>query len=212
MKLYGGAESGNTWKIRIMLEQLSIDYELIPIDLLKWEHKSDVFINQFNPRGQVPVLEDEGLRIWDSAAALIYIARKFKREDWLPIDAAEMSQVMQWVSLSTSEIQFGLQYTRRGVKRDRWIAGDIEQLQAIGLLALNALEWRLKDHCWLALNHITIADIACYPYVFHSHEAKLPLDNYAGISAWIERCSALPNWANAPKPPTRNYPDMPEKS
>ena len=209
MKLYSGAESGNIWKIRILLGQLGVPYEKVPVDLLKWEHKSEHFMSNINPRGQVPVLEDQGRRFWDSGAALVYIARKYEREDWLPTDAADMAEVMQWVLLSASEIQFGLQYARRGVMRDRWIAGNLEQLQSIGILALRALERRLKDHEWLALDCITIADIACFPYVFHSHEAKLPLEPYPGIRAWLERCRSKPNWAPPPDPPTRDYPDMP---
>ena len=210
MKLYTGLESGNSWKVRILLEQIGAPYEKVYLDLLKWEHKTESFMRDFNPRGQVPVLEDEGKRYWDSAACLVYIARKYDRLDWLPTDAAGMAEVMQWVLLGASEIQFGLQYTRRGVMRDRWIAGDLAQLQSIGKLALGTLEWRLRDNDWLALDRITIADIACFPYVFHAPEAKLPLDPYPGVGAWLERCQALPNWAPAPNPPTRDYPDQSE--
>lgn len=203
MKLYGGTESGNTWKLRILLEQLGVPYELVHIDTGKREHKTEHFMRAFNPRGQVPVLEDDGRRYWDSAAALVYIARKLEREDWLPVDAAGMAEVMQWVALAGTEIQFGLQYARRGVMRGRWIAGNLDELQAIGKLALGALEWRLKDHDWLALDRITIADVACFPYVFNSHQANLPLDSYPGIAAWLDRCTSRPDWAEAPEPPTR---------
>jgi glutathione S-transferase len=209
LKLYSGLESGNSWKLRILLDQLAVPFERVDVDLLKWEHKSARFMSEFNPRGQVPVLEDDGKRFWDSGAGLVYIARKYERLDWLPVDAAGMAEVMQWVTLAASEIQFGLQYTRRGVMRDRWIAGNLEQLQAIGKLALKTLEWRLAGHDWLALDHITIADIACFPYVYHAPEAKLSLDPYPSIGQWLDRCQALPNWAKAPHPPTRDYPDMP---
>ena len=210
MKLYTFYESGNSWKVRILLEQLGVPYEKVVVDLLKWEQKTEQFMSEFNPRGQVPVLEDEGRRFWDSAACLVYIARKYDRQDWLPTDAAGMAEVMQWVSLAATEIQFGLQYTRRGVMRDRWIAGNLAELQAIGRTALGALEWRLKNHDWLALDRITIADIACFPYVYYAHEAKLPLDDeYPGVARWVARCMAMPDWAEAPRPPTRDYADMP---
>jgi glutathione S-transferase len=212
MKLYTGAESGNSWKVRILLELLEIPYEKVMVDLLTWEHKKKDFMRGFNPRGQVPVLEDEGKRFWDSAACLVYLARKTNRTDWLPIEAAEMAEVMQWLSMAATEIQFGLQYTRRGVMRDRWVIGDAgnkEQFQAFGKMALNALEWRLHDNDWVALDRITIADIACFPYVLHAPEADLPLDDYPAIRAWLARCQAVPRWAAAPRPPTRRYDDMP---
>jgi glutathione S-transferase len=213
MKLYMGAESGNSWKVRILLDQLAAPYEQVVIDLLQWEHKEKDFIANINPRGQVPVLEDAGHRFWDSAACLVYLARKYDRTDWLPIEAAAMAEVMQWVSMAATEIQFGLQYTRRGVMRDRWVIGGAEnkdQFQVFGKMALSTLERRLRDHDWVALDHITIADIACFPYVLHAPEADLPLDPYPGIQGWLARCQARPNWSGAPHAPTRDYPDMPQ--
>ena len=212
MKLYVGAESGNSWKLRIFLDQLGTNYEQVPVDLLTWEHKSKDFIATHNPRGQVPVLEDDGYRLWDSGACLVYLARKFDRRDWLPIEPGPMAEVLQWVFMAETEIQFGLQYGRRGVMRDRWVIGTKEnqpQYQAIGRIALDAMEQRLKLHDWLAGERITIADIACFPYVFHAHEAALPLDSYPGIRRWLARCNAIPNWSPAPRPPTRHYADQP---
>jgi len=53
----------------------------------------------------------------------------------------------------------------------------------------------LKNHKWLALDHPTIADIACFPYVETAPEGEVPLDPYPGVVAWIARCKALPRWA-----------------
>lgn len=212
MKLYMGAESGNSWKLRIFLDQLAVAYEMVPVDLLVWEHKKKDFVAGRNPRGQVPVLEDDGYTIWDSGACLVYLARKYDRTDWLPIEPGPMAEVLQWVFMAETEIQFGLQYGRRGVKRDRWIIGSQEnrgQYEAIGRMALDAMEWRLAQHHWLAAERITIADIACFPYVFHAPEAGLPLEVHPGIRAWIARCRAIPNWSPAPQPPTRHYADRP---
>lgn len=206
MKLYAGAESGNTWKARILLEQLDVPYETVMIDTGKGEHKSEAFIADINPRGQVPVLEDGGRRFWDSAAILVYLARKYDRRDWLPIEAGDLAEVMQWVAMAATEIQFGLQYCRRGVMRDRWVIGDAShkaQYHAFATMALGALEQRLGTHDWVALDRITIADIACFPYVFHAHEADLSLAGYPAIQAWLARCQARPRWAAAPQPPTR---------
>jgi glutathione S-transferase len=212
MKLYAGAESGNSWKIRILLDQLAVPYEQVPVDLLAWEHKSKDFIARLSPRGQVPVLEDDGHIIWDSGACLVYLARKFDRRDWLPVEPGPMAEVLQWVFMAETEIQFGLQYGRRGVMRDRWVIGSKDnqpQYQTLGRMALDAMEARLRSHNWLAATHITIADIACFPYVYHAPEAALPLHSYPGIQAWLTRCRARPNWSPAPRPPTRHYPDQP---
>ena len=97
--------------------------------------------------------------------------------------------------LAASEIQFGLQYGRRGVRQGRWSAGNLEQCQAIAQTALRAMEARLKDHAWLALDRPTIADVACFPYVETAPEGEVPLEPYPAVVAWIEHCKALPGWA-----------------
>jgi glutathione S-transferase len=194
MKLHYVPVSGNSYKVRILLSLLKVPYEKVVVDSKKREHKEPAFL-ALNPRGEVPVLEDDGVVLWDSAACLVYVARKHGGEQWLPAAPAEMAQVMQWVALAGNEIQFGLQYARRGVSQNRWTAGTLEQGQAMGRVALNALESRLRANAWLALGRPTIADIACFPYVETAPEARVALDPYPGVVAWLARCKALPGWA-----------------
>jgi len=194
MKLYWVAVSGNSYKVRILLSLLKVPHELVFVDTRNKAHKKQPFLS-LNPRGEVPVLEDDGVVLWDSAAILVYLARKHGGEQWLPVAPGPMAQVMQWVALAGNEIQFGLQYARRGILQDRWTAGTLEQGQAMGRVALNALELRLADHAWLALDRPTIADVACFPYVETAPEARVPLDPYPAIQAWLARCKALPGWA-----------------
>lgn len=194
MKLYLVAVSGNSFKVRILLSLLKLPHEPVFVDTGNRAHKQPPFL-ALNPRGEVPVLEDDGVVLWDSAAILAYLARKHGGERWLPAEPGAMAQVMQWVALAGNEIQFGLQYARRGILQDRWTAGTLEQGQAMGRVALNALELRLADHSWLALDHPTIADVACFPYVETAPESGVPLEPYPAIRAWLARCKALPGWA-----------------
>ena len=194
MKLHLVAVSGNSYKVRILLSLLKVPHELVFVDTRNRAHKQPPFL-KLNPRGEVPVIEDDGVVLWDSAAILVYLARKHGGEQWLPSAPGPMAEVMQWVALAGNEIQFGLQYARRGILQDRWTAGTLEQGQAMGRVALNALELRLKNHSWLALERPTIADIACFPYVETAPEAGVSLDPYPATRAWLARCKALPGWA-----------------
>jgi len=186
--------SGNSYKVRILLSLLKVPHERVVLEGgEKREHKSPAFL-RYNPRGEVPVLEVDGVCLWDSAACLVYLARQFGGEDWLPSDPLQMGQVMQWVALAGNEIQFGLQYARRGVRQGRWTAGTLEQGHAMGRVALNALEGRLQSHPWLALGRPTIADVACFPYIETAPEAKLDLKPWPAVVDWLARCKALPGW------------------
>lgn len=193
MKLYYGNPSGNSYKVQILLALLKVPHEIVMLDLKTRQHKAPDFL-KLNPRGEVPTLHDGNTVVWDSAAILAYIARKHGGDQWLPSEAGAMAQVLQWVALAGNEIQYGLQYARRGVVMGRWTAGTLEQGQALGRIALDALETRLASSDWLALGRPTIADVACFPYVETAPEAKVALEPYPGVIKWLQRCQALPGW------------------
>ena len=79
MKVYLGAVSGNSYKVKILLSLLKAPHEVVMIDMKNKEHKGAAFM-KINPRGEVPALEDNGKVIWDSAACMVYLARKFGGE------------------------------------------------------------------------------------------------------------------------------------
>jgi glutathione S-transferase len=193
MKLYMTEMSGNSFKVRVLAAMLGVDYENVRIDWEKNAHKSPDFL-ELNPRGQVPVMEVEDKVLWDSTAHLVYIARKYGGNAWLPTEPLQMAEIMQWMSFAQNEVRFGLQWAR-GVtvydRRPESFEGYLED----GRTALNVLERQLsKSGHWLALGHATLADIACYPYVKRAPEGDLPLEDYPAIRAWLSRCEALPGW------------------
>ncbi|MHB9117372.1 MAG: glutathione S-transferase family protein [Burkholderiales bacterium] len=194
MKLYDMPLSGNCHKIRLFLSILNIPYEKIAVDFQD-EAKKAAF-SQINPRAQVPVLDDSGTVIWDSMAILVYLARQYGGETWLPSEAKPLANVMQWLALSENEILYGLARSRaiKLFKRP-W---DLAQCQEMGSLALHVVEERLSEHPWLANDRISIADIACYPYVALAPEGGLPLDDYPHIRQWCARIQALPGFAGMP--------------
>lgn len=191
MKLYLTENSGNSYKVRVLASILKVPYKKVYVDWDNKEHKQPAFL-RMNPRGQVPVMEIEGKVFWDSTAHLVYIARKYGGEKWFPSDPLAMAEVAQWLAFAQNEIYFGLQWARGVVKGLK--TGNVEEYRGYGRKALDTLTWRLKDHEWLALDHPTIADIACYPYVKRAPEGGFALDSHPAIKAWLARCEALPGW------------------
>ena len=193
MKVYLGTVSGNSYKLKLLLSLLKAPHEVVIIDLRNKQHKGVEFL-KINPRGEVPALEDDGKVIWDSAACLVYVARKYGGEQWLPTDAAGMAEVTKWLVLAATEIQCGLQYARRGVVQGRWTLGTLEEQQRFGRIALDICEQQLQKHEWLALDRPTIAEAACFPYIETAPEAQVALEPYPAIIKWMERCRKLPGW------------------
>ncbi len=191
-KLYDFELSGNCHKIRMMLSFLELEYERVDMNLLNKEQMNPEFL-KLNPLHKVPVLDDDGFIIRDSAAILVYLARRYDRHEWYPDDPVGMGKIQQWLSFSVNEVFNGLAISRAIVIFKR--AMDLELARSIAKTALGEMERRLTDHEWLALDRFTIADLACYPYTALIHEGELTLDDCPSIRAWCKRIEALPNYA-----------------
>ena len=195
MKLYDLELSGNCYKVRLFLSLLAFKYELVPVDFMAGQHKSPEFL-QLNPLGEIPILEDDGLILRDSQAILIYLAKKYGGEAWLPSDPAGMAQVTQWLSTAANEIARGPNDAR--LNRKFGFAVDLETAQRKAESILNIIEQHLNQHQWLALDRPTIADIACFPYIALAPEGDTMLNQYPAIKQWCDRIKKLPNFIEMP--------------
>jgi glutathione S-transferase len=107
MRLYEHPESGNSHKVRLLLSFLGLTYESVEIDLMADEQHQAAFL-ALNPRGEVPVLEDDGTVLRDSLAILVYVALRYDRGVWLPRDPRDMGEVMEWLAFAAGWIQYGV--------------------------------------------------------------------------------------------------------
>ena len=195
IKLYNVALSGNCHKVRLMLSLLSIKFELIPVDLLAGEGQTPEFL-KLNPLGEVPVLVDENTILHDSQAILVYLARRYGKENWLPTEAEAMSHVMEWLFFAANYIRQGPEFARRYHKFKMKI--DIELATEKAYSVLKILDDRLSEQSWLAGDSVTIADIACFPYIGLAPEGKIALDYYNNVMSWSERIKQLPGYLSMP--------------
>lgn len=195
IKLYDHELSGNCHKVRLMLSLLGLEYKIIPVDLISGKQKSPEFF-ELNPLGQVPVLTDGDLVLRDSQAILVYLARRYGGEDWLPVQAEPMSKVMQWLSTAANDIQNSLSTARLYYLFNLEIDLDLVQQRAHGVLQV--IDELLAQQSWLELDHPTIADIACYPYVGLAPDGRISLEPYPHVIAWIDRIKKLPGYIGMP--------------
>ncbi len=195
LKLHDLELSGNCYKIRLFCSLLGLKLGIEPVDFLAGAHKQSPLIEQ-NPFGEIPVFEDGGIVLRDSQAILVYLARKYGGESWLPTDAAGMAEVVSWLMVAENEIARGPNDARLhdkfGFKLDAGQARDKAKL------ILGLMESHLAKREWLALGRPTIADIACMPYVALAHEGGLSLQPYPHLRAWIDRIKALPGFIAMP--------------
>lgn len=192
IQLYGHEFSGNRYKVKLMLSLLDLDYEWIKVDLLAGEHKQPKFL-AINPFGQVPVLIDGDIVLADAQAILVYLARQYGDEAWLPLAAESMSRVVRWLSTTAGEVRQGLESARL-YHRFKATSISLEQATQKSEFILTQLNEHLIDREWLELGHPTIADVAVFPYVALAPDGKIDLDRYSNVLAWFDRVKGLPGF------------------
>src|SRR5215467_361355 len=102
MKLYEFAPTRSI-RVRWTLQELGIDFEAIPIDLLAGEHRSPAFL-KINPAGKLPVLVDGDVVLTESVAIVLYLAEKYRDQGLIPIDLQQRAQMIRWLLFTTTEL------------------------------------------------------------------------------------------------------------
>jgi glutathione S-transferase len=192
IKLYGHELSGNSYKVRLFLELLNLDYEWIKVDLMKGEHKAPEYL-AIAPFGQVPLLIDGETKLADAQAILVYLARQYGGEQWLPLEPSPLAQVIRWLSTTAGEVRQGPENARLyhlfGATNI-----NIERAHQKAEHILTQLDKHLSTHTWLEFERPTIADIAVFPYVALARDGKIDLTPYPHVLAWIDRVKQLPGY------------------
>lgn len=200
LKLYEHPESGNSHKVRLLLSFLGLDYESIHVDLMVDEQHQPDFL-AVNPRGEVPVLADDGLTLRDSMAILVYLGAKYAPAQWYADTPAGMAAIAEWLAFAASWVQYGVFSARalvsfgipaNGLPAD--FPANLEEARIRGRKSLQVLDQALEGREWLCLDRPTIADVANFPYVALAPMGDIALAPYPAVEAWIARFKLLPGY------------------
>jgi glutathione S-transferase len=180
-----------------MLLMLGLPYRMVPADA---EVRASPAFRRLNPLGQIPVLEDNELALADSNAILVYLAKRYAPgSHWLPEDPVAAAQVQRWLSVAAGEVRFGPATARMVVQWN--MPGDPVRSVQIAERLLAFMDQHLANRAYLATEHPTIADLACYSYVAHAPEGGVSLDPYPSVRAWLRRVETLPHFTPMPASP-----------
>ena len=191
-KVYGDINSGNCYKVKLLMSLLDIDHEWIVINILSSETQTDDFRLK-NPNGKIPTLElADGSFLWESNAILNFLA---EGTSFLPRDPWLRANILQW--------QFFEQYSHEPyIAVARFIAKflgmpderkrEFHDKQDGGHRALAIMEYQLERSKYLVNGGYTIADISLYAYTHVAHEGGFDLADYGAILNWMERIQSTP--------------------
>ena len=214
IEVYWGSGSPYAWRVLLTLEAKKIPYVSRLIEFSKEENKTPDFL-ALNPRGKVPTVKDGDYVLAESIAIMAYLDRKHPDPPLFGRSAEDTGRVWKAISDSLSYLEpvgnrivvpvfFGT--VEDNVDDIRAAAAEVHE-------ELGIMERQTGERRWLALDQLTAADLAVYPFVevllrAAGKESAKPLDlgllpfdkRYPKIEAWRQRIRALPGYAKTYPP------------
>jgi len=192
LTLYDYLESGNGYKVRLLLSQLGLPFRLVEKDILKGETRTPAFL-AINPDGRIPVLQfEDGRTLAQSSAILFYLA---EGTPFLPDDRFERAQVLQWMFFEQYSHEPQIAVARFWIhslhKGKEW-ADRLQEKWQKGYQALDVMERHLTGRRFFVAERYSIADIALYGYTHVAGEGEFDLGRYPHIRGWLDRVADQP--------------------
>ncbi|MBB5189778.1 glutathione S-transferase [Silvimonas terrae] len=191
IRLYRHALSGHCHRVELLLELLHLPYELVDINLQQGEHKTPAFL-QLNPFGLLPVIDDNGTIVADSAAIMVYLARQYGGQHYFPDSPQATAAVQRWLAVAAGPLASGPAAARIAVLFNKPV--DTARVQQTAHDLLQVLEHWLSTRAFLAAEHETLADLAFYAYIAHAPEGNVSLVAYPHVRQWLARIEQLPDF------------------
>lgn len=161
----------NGHKLTLMLEELGLPYEIVPVNIRLGEQFRPEFL-KISPNNRMPALEDSdtGVSLFESGAILLYLADKHDRFIPLESHAAGRAEVLQWLFWQVGGLgpMMGQAAHFRNYAPEQ-IPYAVERYTNETLRLLAVLDRRLEDRLFMAGNDYSIADMATYPWAKLGH-------------------------------------------
>ncbi|MEO8466917.1 MAG: glutathione S-transferase family protein [Gammaproteobacteria bacterium] len=190
MHLFDYLDSGNGYKVRLLLAQLGQRYDWTEVDIDAGNTRTPEFLKR-NPNGRIPTLElDNGTNLAESNAILWYLA---EGTPFVPADKIARAQVLQWMFFEQYSHEPYIATPRFIVKHlsaDHARRAELPDRLARGRDALAVMETHLEGRQFFVGRRYSIADIALYAYTHVAHEGGHDLAPYTRVNAWLKRVAA----------------------
>jgi glutathione S-transferase len=196
-QLYCFAQSGNAYRVALMLNLVGADWEPIYVDFFKGgETRTPKYRTEVNEMGEVPVLVHGARKLCQSGVCLTYLADRTTK--FAPRGEDERLEALRWIIFDNQKVN-GFLGPYRFLRNFAKPAGDPAVLAFLkgridGSLAI--VDKRLSTRSFILGERPTIADISLVAYLYYPAE-EFGFDIAAAhpsIAKWLDRIKALPEW------------------
>ena len=198
----------NPMKVALLLEELGLPYEAVPVDTRKGEQFSPDFL-KVNPNSKVPAIVDGDVRVFDSNAILLFLADRAKRFVPIEADSAARADMLSWLMFIASGIgPFSGQsvHFRHAAPEPKEYALNRYDFEAHRHWKL--IEDHLATHKYMLGNEYSIVDMAFWgwarliPYVLGTGDATWA--TYPNVKRLVDEINTRPAVARADALKTRH--------
>lgn len=198
MKLYGFPPSPNTRKVLAVSHHIDVPLEFSLVDLRKGDQRKPEYL-AMNPCSRTPTLVDGDFVLWESNAIMQYVAGKKANTLW-PENARARADICRWQCWQLAHLSQGTgTLTWENVVKKMMTGGDPDPNEVKkGEDAIRRdgaiMDGQLAKRPYLVGNSPTLADFAVAAHLAHAPAAKMPIDSFKNLLAWLARIDALPAW------------------
>ncbi len=201
MKLYDYILDADCYKVRLLLAFLRVPWQPVKLNVHPGRDHHAPWFRALNPRGEIPLLDDDGFIVGSAEAILVYLATRYdEKRTWLPMTPTSMATVMQWLQFASGDLA-PLSRARMRDLTGQMLQEDPDRAQgrsALEILEDHLCERELLGDEWVAADHPTIADVAIFAPTALAEEAGLSLENFPAIWRWVDRMRRLPGFIVMP--------------
>lgn len=184
------APTPNGWKASVTLEEMGLEYETRPVNILAGEQHTESY-RKINPNGRIPAIVDKSngdFAVFESGAIMIYLAELTGK--FMPQDVKGRSRVIQWLMFQMGGVgpmmgQANVFYRYFPEKLPAVIA----RYQNESRRLFEVLDTRLKDNEYLAGDY-SIADIANWCWVRTYKWSGVSIDGLDNLHRWLKAIRA----------------------
>ena len=188
LQLFDYLDSGNGYKVRLLLHQLGLPFEWFEADILAGETRQAPFLAR-NPIGRIPCLRlEDGRYLAESNAILFYLAQGTA---YFPTDRFLQAQTLQWLFFEQYDHEPNIAVARFWLKHLEMSdqqRGLLPERQQKGYAALSVMEAHLAENSFFVGNRYSIADIALFAYTHVAAEGGFSLERLPGRSGLVGSC------------------------
>ena len=197
-QLYCFAQSGNCYRVALMLNLIGAKWEPVYVDFFKGATRTPEYRTDVNEMGEAPVLVDGARKLSQSGVILTYLADKSGK--YRPQGRDEELEALRWIIYDNQKVNGFLgpfRFLRNWAKPApdpavlAFFKGRID-----GNLAI--INKRLSGRAFMLGDKPTTVDVSLAGYLYYPVE-EFGFDlgkDHPAIAAWRERMQALPGWAH----------------